>query len=67
MSLYQYGSSPTNEIPDGTKYLGCYADARFERALSLKLTSSDDMTHQVRSKDKREQHARWGSHVAKKP
>lgn len=47
MSVYEYGGLPGSEIPDGTKYLGCYKDVRFDRALSLKLTSSNDMTHEV--------------------
>ncbi|CAM9466102.1 unnamed protein product [Ascophyllum nodosum] len=46
MSLYQYGGSPGADIPEGSKYLGCYADRRFERALSYKLASSNDMTHE---------------------
>lgn len=47
MSVYEYGGLPGSEIPDGTKYLGCYKDGRFDRALSLKLTSNNDMTHEV--------------------
>lgn len=48
MSLYEYGSALATDIPEGSRYLGCYSDHRFERALSLKLTTSNDMTHEVR-------------------
>ncbi|CAM9098334.1 unnamed protein product [Scytosiphon promiscuus] len=46
MSLYEYGSALPYDIPEGSRYLGCYADHRFERALSWKLTTSNDMTYQ---------------------
>lgn len=47
MSLYQYGGSPGLDIPEGSKYLGCYADRRFQRAMSFSLASSSEMTHEV--------------------
>ncbi|CAM9203087.1 unnamed protein product [Ectocarpus sp. 8 AP-2014] len=46
ISLYEYGSALATDIPEGSRYLGCYSDHRFERALSLKLTTSNDMTHE---------------------
>lgn len=49
MSLYEYGSALPIDTPFGSRYLGCYQDHRFERALSLKLASSNDMTPEVRS------------------
>ncbi|CAM9124123.1 unnamed protein product [Hapterophycus canaliculatus] len=48
VSLYEYGSALPFDIPEGSRYLGCYRDHRFERALSLKLTTSNDMTYEVR-------------------
>lgn len=48
MSLYEYGSPLDIDVPEGSRYLGCYQDHRFERALSLKLASNSDMTHEVR-------------------
>ena len=48
MSLYEYGSPLPIDTQDGSRYLGCYRDHRFERALSLKLASNSDMTHEVR-------------------
>ncbi|CBN74038.1 conserved unknown protein [Ectocarpus siliculosus] len=44
MSLYQHGSASPGDIPEGTRYLGCFKDNRFNRALSSKQTSSNDMT-----------------------
>ncbi|CAB1105416.1 unnamed protein product [Ectocarpus sp. CCAP 1310/34] len=44
MSLYQHGSASPVDIPEGTRYLGCFKDNRFNRALSKKQTSSNDLT-----------------------
>lgn len=49
MSLYEYGSALPIDTPDGSRYLGCYQDHRFERALSLKLSSNSGMTPEVSS------------------
>lgn len=48
ISLYQYSSNPA-EIPDGSKYLGCYKDLSNKRVLSGKRTDSDTMSQQVRT------------------
>lgn len=50
MSVYEYGSPLDVDVPEGSRYLGCYRDHRFERALSQKLAVSGDMTHEVRRK-----------------
>lgn len=49
MSLYEYGSALPIDTPVGSRYLGCYQDHRFERALSLKLAVNSDMTPEVTS------------------
>ncbi|CAN0104949.1 unnamed protein product [Scytosiphon promiscuus] len=46
MSLYQFGAALPVEIPDGSKFLGCYNDLVADRALSLKKTSRKDLTHE---------------------
>lgn len=46
MSVYQDGGKP-DSVPEGSKYLGCYADKN-DRALTLGGTvSTNEMTHQV--------------------
>lgn len=47
MSVYEEGGKPSN-VPDGTKYLGCYRDDASERALTLaKTVDGEGMTYKV--------------------
>ncbi|CAM9880751.1 unnamed protein product [Ectocarpus sp. 12 AP-2014] len=44
MDVYQHEGKP-DDIPKGTKYLGCFADKPSDRALKLKFTASSKMDY----------------------
>lgn len=47
LSIYQYDGAPKN-IPDKSKYVGCFADDPSDRALTVKSKSDgSNMTYQV--------------------
>lgn len=50
MSLYEFGSALPIDTPVGSRYLGCYKDNRNERVLDRIMTTSSDMTPEVRDK-----------------
>ncbi|CAB1121567.1 unnamed protein product [Ectocarpus sp. CCAP 1310/34] len=44
MDVYQHEGKP-DDIPKGTKYLGCFADKPSDRALKLKFTTTSKMDY----------------------
>lgn len=46
MDVYEHEGDP-DDIPKGTKHLGCFADDVQDRALKLKSTSSSRMDYDV--------------------
>lgn len=44
MDVYQHEGKP-DDVPKGTKYLGCFADKPSDRALKLKFTAHSKMDY----------------------
>ena len=46
LDVYERGGQP-DDVPKGAKYLGCFGDIYNDRALSLRMTTSDKMDYDV--------------------